>query len=138
MNDVSLCYLLHSSISIIIYSILLCYKLFNYLIYRTGKDKYLKDLARDNTQILLNSIWELPTEKVENNIVAKLPKSKFILPREKPAPKPKPLTKWQTFAKEKGIKTTKKSRITWDEVLNVSTNRNIEVYHFHLFYRSHK
>lgn len=85
---------------------------------QTGKDQYLKNLTRDNTQILLNSIWELPTEKVENNIVAKLPKSKFILPREKPAPKPKPLTKWQTFAKEKGIKTTKKSRITWDEVLN--------------------
>ncbi|CAH1391054.1 unnamed protein product [Nezara viridula] len=85
---------------------------------QSRKDQYLKSLARDNTQILLNSIWELPTEKVENNIVAKLPKSKFILPREKPAPKPKPLTKWQTFAKEKGIKTTKKSRVTWDEVLN--------------------
>ncbi|XP_014274001.1 ribosome biogenesis regulatory protein homolog [Halyomorpha halys] len=85
---------------------------------QSTKDQYLKTLARDNTQILLNSIWELPTEKIENNIVAKLPKSKFILPREKPAPKPKPLTKWQTYAKEKGIKTTKKSRVTWDDVLN--------------------
>lgn len=82
-----------------------------------SKDAYLKNLARENTQILLNAIWQLPTEKVENNIVAKLPKPTYILPREKPVPKPKPLTKWQEFAKEKGIQRQKKPNLTWDEIL---------------------
>lgn len=84
---------------------------------RSGKDDYLKKLARDDTQLLLNALWELPTERVENNIVAKVPKPTFIIPREKPVPKPKPLTKWEQYAKEKGITTKKKSKLTWDEVL---------------------
>ena len=84
------------------------------------KDDYLKELARDNTQILLNALWELPTEQNENDVVVKLPKPKYILPRHNPHPKPKPLTKWQQFAKDKGIKTTKKSTSTWDDVLKVS------------------
>lgn len=84
-----------------------------------AKNEYLKNLARDNTQILLNALWDLPTERVENCIVAKLPKCTYITPREKPIPKPKPLTKWQEYAKEKGIKNKKKSNVTWDEVLKV-------------------
>ncbi|XP_069692293.1 ribosome biogenesis regulatory protein homolog [Periplaneta americana] len=83
----------------------------------SSRDSYLKDLARDNTQLLLNKIWELPTERVEEAIVAKLPAPTFVLPREKPVPKPKPLTRWQKFAKEKGITKTKKSKLTWDETL---------------------
>lgn len=81
------------------------------------RDKYLKDLARDNTQLLLNKIWEFPTERVEEAIVAKLPAPTFTLPREKPLPKPKPLTKWQKYAQEKGITKTKKSNLTWDQTL---------------------
>lgn len=84
------------------------------------RNKYLKDLARDNTQLLLNKIWELPTEKVEEAIVAKLPAPTFTLPREKPLPKPKPLTKWQKYAQEKGITKSKKSKLTWDQTLQVS------------------
>jgi hypothetical protein len=37
------------------------------------------------------------------------------LPREKHVPEAKPLTKWEKFAKEKGIKKTKKSRKVYDE-----------------------
>jgi regulator of ribosome biosynthesis len=51
---------------------------------------------------LFNAIWELPTERVEEAVVAVLPPPSFVLPREKPAPKPKPLTKWEQYAKEKG------------------------------------
>lgn len=32
-------------------------------------------------------------------------------------PKPKPLTKWQQFAKEKGIQKKKKAKLSWDEQL---------------------
>jgi regulator of ribosome biosynthesis len=56
-------------------------------------DKYMKDLARDNTQHLLKKIWELPTETVEEAIVAKLAAPTFRLPKEKPLPKSKPSTK---------------------------------------------
>jgi regulator of ribosome biosynthesis len=51
---------------------------------------------------LYNAIWELPTERVEEAVVACLPPPSFTLPREKPVPKPKPLTKWEQYAKEKG------------------------------------
>ena len=32
-----------------------------------------------------------------------LPESKIVLPREKPIPKSKPMTKWEKFRIEKGI-----------------------------------
>ncbi|KAJ9580203.1 hypothetical protein L9F63_004146 [Diploptera punctata] len=83
----------------------------------SSRNNYLRHLARDNTQLLLNKIWELPTELVEEAVVVKLPQPTFILPREKHVPKPKPLTKWQQFAKEKGIQKTKKSKLSWDETL---------------------
>ncbi|KAK7793653.1 hypothetical protein R5R35_006137 [Gryllus longicercus] len=84
---------------------------------RDSTEEYLKNLARDNTQLLVNHIWELPITRKENEIVAKLPPPSFRLPREKPAPKPKPLTKWQQFALEKGIQKKKRPKVQWDETL---------------------
>lgn len=71
--------------------------------------------------MLINKIWELPVERVEDAIVAKLPKPEYILPRSRAIPKPKSLTKWQQFAKQKGIRTKKKgrSKLKWDEDLKV-------------------
>nr|CAD7463989.1 unnamed protein product [Timema tahoe] len=84
---------------------------------RSDQDKYLKDLARDNAQLLINKIWELPSERIDEAIVVKLPPPSFILPRENPVPKPKPISKWQKYAQEKGITKKRKSKVTWDEVL---------------------
>jgi regulator of ribosome biosynthesis len=36
-------------------------------------------------------------------------------PREKPCPEPKPETRWEKFAKEKGIKKRKRERMVWDK-----------------------
>lgn len=77
----------------------------------------MRNLTRDNVQLLLNQIWELPTERVEEAIVVKLPPATFILPRSRHVPKPKPLTKWQEFAKSKGIDKKKKSKLKWDDQL---------------------
>lgn len=77
-------------------------------------------LTRDNTQLLLNEIWELPTERVEETIVAKLPAAKYRLPRARKIPEPKPMTKWQKFAQEKGIKKQKRDKKVYDQVLDVS------------------
>lgn len=77
-------------------------------------------LTRDNTQLLLNEVWELPTERVEETIVAKLPKPTYRLPRSRKVPEPKPLTKWQKFAQEKGIKKQKRDKKVFDKELDVS------------------
>nr|XP_057915699.1 ribosome biogenesis regulatory protein homolog [Doryrhamphus excisus] len=79
------------------------------------KDDFLRSLARDNTQLLINEIWKLPTERVQEAIVVKLPQPTTALPREKPIPKPKPPTKWEQFAKLKGIQKKKKTNLVWDE-----------------------
>ncbi|XP_047424692.1 ribosome biogenesis regulatory protein homolog [Mugil cephalus] len=79
------------------------------------KEDFLRSLARDNTQLLVNEIWKQPTERVEEVIVAKLPDPKTPLPREKPPPKPRPPTKWEQFAKLKGIQKKKKTNLVWDE-----------------------
>ena len=75
---------------------------FTYLLFSDEREDYLLALARDNTQILVNAIWNLPTERVEEVVVAKFPAPAFKLPREKPLPAPKQLTKWEKYAKEKG------------------------------------
>ncbi|XP_069007786.1 ribosome biogenesis regulatory protein homolog [Embiotoca jacksoni] len=79
------------------------------------KEDFLRSLARDNTQLLINEIWKQPTERVEEAVVAKLPDPTTPLPREKPPPKPRPPTKWEQFAKLKGIQKKKKTNLAWDE-----------------------
>jgi regulator of ribosome biosynthesis len=49
--------------------------------------------------------------------VATLPPQKsLILPREKVIPEPKPETRWEKFAKDKGIEDKKRSRMIWDDI----------------------
>ncbi|CAH1273159.1 RRS1 [Branchiostoma lanceolatum] len=82
---------------------------------RGDKEAYLKSQARDNTQLLFNAIWKLPTERVEEAICVKLPETTTVLPREKPIPKAKLQTKWEQYALLKGIQKRKKGRMVWDE-----------------------
>nr|CAG4637311.1 EOG090X0CBY [Ceriodaphnia reticulata] len=84
---------------------------------RADKEAFLTNLSRDNVQLLINKIFQLPTLKVDNEVVIKLPAATTRLPRAKPAPKEKQLTKWEKYAKEKGITKRKKSKATWDEEL---------------------
>lgn len=97
------------------YNVIFC----NLFVSRSKSNEYLKDLTRDNIQLLLNKVWELPTNRVEECIVAELPKPTYLIPRSQPVPKPKEPTRWEKFAKEKGIVKTKKSKLEWDEVLKV-------------------
>eukprot|EP00049_Salpingoeca_infusionum_P018595 m.357940 g.357940 ORF g.357940 m.357940 type:complete len:330 (-) comp17991_c0_seq1:240-1229(-) len=76
----------------------------------------LTELARENTQLLLNAIWKLPMEKHEEGMYAKLPLPTTKIPREKPVPKPKPKTRWEKFAELKGIQNKKKDRMVYDEL----------------------
>ena len=91
-------------------------------IYSSRIEEYINNLTRDNVQLTINEVWKLPTERVDEAIIAKLPTPTFILPRARRIPKPKPLTKWEQFAKEKGITKKKKgtSKLKWDDVLQVT------------------
>ncbi|NXL14403.1 RRS1 protein, partial [Setophaga kirtlandii] len=82
------------------------------------REALLRALARDNTQLLVSRLWELPAERAGGAggpLVAQLPEPTFRLPREKPAPKPRPPTRWEQFARLKGIRRKKKTSLVWDE-----------------------
>lgn len=85
----------------------------------TAREEYFKCLARDNAQVVLNRLYSLEdTEIVEGERVLKMPEPKTILPRAKSVPKPKEPTKWEKFAREKGIKSkSSKTRdnLVWDD-----------------------
>ncbi|TXT07308.1 hypothetical protein VHUM_03478 [Vanrija humicola] len=86
-------------------------------------DPHLLALTLTSTQALVAGLFNLPTIKSENGPIAQLPEPVFVLPREKPLPKPKPLTKWERFAKEKGISHSKKDKKVWDEERQEWVNR---------------
>lgn len=85
---------------------------------KNNKEQYLTDLTRDNVQLIVNELWECPVERVEETVVAKLPDPKLILPRARKVPDGPLLTKWQKFAKEKGIQKKKKDKKEYDQELN--------------------
>ncbi|EER31611.1 regulator of ribosome biosynthesis [Candida tropicalis MYA-3404] len=91
------------------------------------KEDYLTSTTRDNVQLLINQILSLPVKTTtethgsstgQNSTMTliQLPDATTILPREKPIPKKKPMTKWEQFAARKGIKPKEKSgKLVFDE-----------------------
>ncbi|PVU84965.1 hypothetical protein BB559_007276 [Furculomyces boomerangus] len=78
-------------------------------------EKNLLKNTRDITQLLVNQLFGLPTETTDEGVMGTLPKPIESIPREKPVPKDKPLTRWEKFAKVKGIQKRKKTRMVYDE-----------------------
>ena len=79
------------------------------------KEIVLKENATRATQLLINKIFNCPTEQSDAGPLAVLPSELFKLPREKRIPEAKPETKWEKFAREKGIKNKKRERMIFDE-----------------------
>ncbi|RCK56059.1 Regulator of ribosome biosynthesis [Candida viswanathii] len=91
------------------------------------KEEYLTSVTRDNVQLLINQILSLPVKTTtethgsstgQNSTMTliQLPEPTTVLPREKPIPKKKPMTKWEQFAARKGIKPKEKSgKLVFDE-----------------------
>ena len=79
--------------------------------------------ARDGVQTLIASLFSLPTTSTDDGPLAHLPPPTTQLPRAKPLPKPKPPTKWEQFAKAKGIQKTRKDKKVWDEEKQEWVNR---------------
>ncbi|CAN0213700.1 unnamed protein product [Pylaiella littoralis] len=91
-------------------------------------EAYLKGQAQAAVQSLINRrarwpaalqqrrLFVLPTVPSEVGPVATLPaKEDSTLPRAKPIPTPKAETRWDRFAKEKGIMGSKRGKNVWDE-----------------------
>lgn len=83
-----------------------------------NRDELLKECLQKGTELvqaIADSLFTLPSIADPDGPLVKLPQPKTKLPREKHLPKPKPPTKWELFAKKKGIKNRKKDKIVYDE-----------------------
>ncbi|BHF69706.1 Rhodanese-related sulfurtransferase [Sparganum proliferum] len=76
---------------------------------------YIQELTLSCTQNFLKQFWSLPTEQTDDVLVTLLPEPRYRLPREKQVPKVRELTRWERFARLKGITKRKKPRKVWDE-----------------------
>jgi len=74
-----------------------------------------KAVATSMAQALVKRLFSFPSQPAVSGRTVELPKPKTLLPRFKPIPQPKPLTRWEKFAKEKGIVKRKREKYTFDE-----------------------
>ncbi|KAJ8750607.1 hypothetical protein K2173_015781 [Erythroxylum novogranatense] len=84
----------------------------------SSRDELVNECLRKGTELvqaIADRLFHLPSTEDINGPIVKLPPPTTKLPREKHLPKPKPPTKWEQFAKAKGIKKRKKDKIVWDE-----------------------
>ncbi|XP_010529775.1 PREDICTED: ribosome biogenesis regulatory protein homolog [Tarenaya hassleriana] len=84
----------------------------------SSRDELAKECVKEGTklvQAIADRLFNLPSTETVDGPLIPLPPPTTKLPREKHLPKPKPLTKWEEFAKKKGIQKRKKDKVVWDE-----------------------
>jgi len=87
----------------------------NKVSYKANPKEYIDTLSKENVQLLVSRLFQLPLKTIDEGTLALLPKCITPIPREKPLPESKPKTRWEAFAEIKGIKKKKKSRMEWDK-----------------------
>ncbi|KAJ3413616.1 Rhodanese- sulfurtransferase [Chytridiales sp. JEL 0842] len=75
----------------------------------------LKELTEENTQALFDKLFSLPIQTNDDGVFAVLPEQTTLIPRAKPVPSDKAMTRWEKFAKAKGIQKKSRSRKEYDE-----------------------
>jgi hypothetical protein len=75
----------------------------------------LNESAQRAAQLLYKKLLDLPTETSDVGILHVLPPEVFVLPRAYRLPEKKPETRWEKFAKDKGIQKKKRDRMIYDE-----------------------
>jgi len=79
-------------------------------------EAHARERARDVLQRLVAELFALPSETDAHGRFAQLPEPTTTFPRLRALPPSEaPLTKWEKFAKEKGIKKRKRSKEVFDE-----------------------
>ncbi|KAF0991494.1 hypothetical protein HZS_6913 [Henneguya salminicola] len=81
----------------------------------TDLEESLKRCASNCFQALILKLHDLKAEIYEEVVTYVLPEPVYELPRVRPILKAAPLTKWEKFAKEKGIRKKKKDKLLYDE-----------------------
>jgi regulator of ribosome biosynthesis len=83
---------------------------------RLGLEGDLRERAAAGVEALVHAVFSLPAETTDEGRMVEMPRPVFRLPREKPIPRERTMTKWETYAKEKGIeKNKKRNRLVWSE-----------------------
>ncbi|ORY11227.1 ribosome biogenesis regulatory protein-domain-containing protein [Clohesyomyces aquaticus] len=84
---------------------------------RGADEATLSATARDAAQVLINQLLTTcEIKSTSDGVLLQLPTPTTPLPREKPIPTEKPPTKWELFAKKKGIKDKKRDgKMVYDE-----------------------
>nr|XP_010914878.1 ribosome biogenesis regulatory protein homolog [Elaeis guineensis] len=84
----------------------------------SAREDLVKECLHKGTELvqeIANALFSLPSTEDSDGPIVHLPQPSTRLPREKHLPKPKPPTKWELFAKAKGIKKRKKDKRVFDE-----------------------
>jgi len=78
-------------------------------------EKYLQQISRNNVQALMNELCKLPAVITQDHssVLARLPPTKIKFPRSKPLPTDKPLTRWEKYAAQQGIRKKKEINHCW-------------------------
>lgn len=82
---------------------------------RVGLEGTEAEIATEGTEALVRTIFSLPILSTDDGRIVELPYPTFSLPRARPVPKERALTKWEQFAKEKGIQKKRRDRLVFDE-----------------------
>jgi len=77
--------------------------------------KTIRARAERNVQLLINRLFALEKKTDTAGVLLHLPPPTDHCPREKPVPVPRAETRWEKFAKERGIQKRKRERMVWDE-----------------------
>lgn len=84
------------------------------------REEYFRQIARDDVQTILNKLYSIDDTEIKDGMkFLKLPPGTTVLPRGKPVPEPKQPTRWEQFARSKGIKSKsdkRRDKLVWDEV----------------------
>ncbi|XP_049850342.1 uncharacterized protein LOC126322530 [Schistocerca gregaria] len=83
--------------------------------YQVPSDERFEETATRLTQELINRVFCLSVEKTNLGPMVILPPPRIPIPREKSVPVPRPETRWEKFAKAKGIRKRKKMTKVWDQ-----------------------
>lgn len=82
---------------------------------RVGVEGSLIEVARSGVEPLVHAIFSAPSEYTDVGRLIELPKPTVAMPREKVIPKEREPTKWEKYAKEKGISKKRRSRLVFHE-----------------------
>lgn len=84
----------------------------------SSREDLVKECLQQGTKLvqdIADALFNLPSTESPDGPLVQLPQPTTRLPRAKPLPRPKPPTKWELFAKKKGIQKHKKDKVVFDE-----------------------